>query len=317
MTRHRYSFFCCSGGDGNLGLLQRTILNGATCVILATLAGCGGGGGGSSAAPTETPTSAPTRTHTAPPPTETLQPTETSVPDTPTPRSTDTAVPTRTPTISPTSTPSPSPSPSPTHTFTPTPTPPVGPIVAAVGLADTNGTFDEPTGEDPSGRPIFGRQVGDGFLIYVEGRPGPSGLPVGDNILSSNRDDPAGRPDLQIVANRPLGDGSAEVCDKSFPDVGGVPAVTGVPFALDQPTSDAMNDLACRFRRYTEPDFACTQDRNGNFRFASLGTTLQFCSLINELDSFPAGDTVVTVRLRDTAGNVGPAVELVVRISGA
>lgn len=163
---------------------------------------------------------------------------------------------------------------------------------------------------------MFGRQGGAGFLVYVEGRPGTSGLPVATNLLSTVRDSPAGRPDLQILVSRALGDGSATVCDKAFPDDGGVPAVEPADFAEEQAVSDALNDLGCRFRVFAEPGFACTQDNNGNFRFAGVGTAVQFCSLVNDAFAFPAGDTVVTVRLRDTAGNVGPAAAIVVRVRG-
>jgi len=163
---------------------------------------------------------------------------------------------------------------------------------------------------------VFGRQVGDGFILFVEGRPGASGLPVATNLLSSVRDRPEGRPDLQIQASRALGDGSGAVCDRAFPNDGGVPAVEPPSFAVEQAISDAMNDLSCRFRMFLEPNFACTQDNNGNFRFASLGSSTQFCTLVNEAIPFPAGDTVLRVRLRDTAGNAGPVAEIVVRVRG-
>lgn len=207
-----------------------------------------------------------------------------------------------------------SPTAQPTATFTPTATHPTGPVVSSFGLADTNGTFDEPAGSDPLGRPIFGRQTGGGFLVFVEGRPGPSGLPVATNMLSSVLNSPAGRPDLQMLSSRALGDGSPAVCDNSFPGEGGVPAVQPPDFAVEQTVSDALNDLGCRFRVFSEPGFACTQDNNGNFRFATQATTVQFCSLVTDAVTFPAGDTVLTVRLRDTAGNVGPATAIVVRI---
>jgi hypothetical protein len=139
-------------------------------------------------------------------------------------------------------------------------------------------------------------------------------LPVATNVLSSVLNSPAGRPDLQLLSSRALGDGSPAVCDNSFPNEGGVPAVQPPDFAVEQAVSDALNDFGCRFRVFGEPGFACTQDNNGNFRFAGQATTVQFCSLVNDAVTFPSGDTVLTVRLRDTAGNVGPATEIVVRI---
>ena len=296
-------------------------------VALGTLllvgSGCGGGGGGGGTAPppttavptavatatsvaTATTTTVPTRTPTQALPSPTVPPSATVAPQA-------SATPTNT-LAPPTSTPSTVPTPEPTST--PTATPLTGPLVSAFGLADTNGTFDVPAGRDALGRPLFGRQFGSGFLLFVEGRPGPSGLPVATNLVSSVAGLPTGRPDLQVLVSRDLGDGSADVCDKAFPETGVVPAVDPPSFALEQEVSDALNDLACRFRLYTEPGFACTQDNNGNFLFASPGSTLQFCTLVNDAFPFPAGETVVTARVRDTAGNVGPATEIVVRITG-
>ncbi len=297
-----------------------------TVAALLWIAGCGGGSG-SGSAPTATATVAASATPTvAASATATTIATESPTPErTATPTTPATAPPTNTPPatatpVTPTAIPATAthtPAPTETPTETPTPTRPVGPLVSAFGLADTNGTFDEQAGTDPFGRPVFGRQTNSAFLIYVEGRPGASGLPVATNLLSSVRDSPVGRPDLQILSNRDLGNGSLEVCDKSFPDAGGVPAVDGADFALEQSVSDALNDLGCRFRVFTEPGFACTQDNNGNFLFESAGSTVQFCALVSDAIPFPAGDTVLTARLRDTAGNAGPAIEIVVRIRGS
>lgn len=304
-------------------------------VILVLLAaGCGGGGGGGSRA-TATPTTV-RDTPTAPVATATMTPT---IPASPTPDADPTATPTQdfepvataTPTqvvAEDTHTPAPSPTvpehtpPSetpatPTTPPPPTPTPiPVGPVVSAFGLADTSGTFDQPAGQDPQGRAVFARQVGAGFVLYVEGRPGSSGLPVALNVLSFVPGSAAGRPDLQILTSRDLGDGSSAVCDVAHPNPGGVPAVEPPDFATDVVTSDALNDLSCRFRVFEEPGFACTQDAGNNFRFVSLASTIQFCTLVNDAFAFPVGDTILTVRLRDTAGNVGEPRQIVVRIRG-
>jgi len=86
---------------------------------------------------------------------------------------------------------------------------------------------------------------------------------------------------------------------------------------MTQTMSDALNDLSCRFKLYPEADFACTQDSTGNLLFANPASTIQFCVLADENIAFPTGETVLTVRLRDTAGNVGEARQLVVRIVGA
>jgi len=258
----------------------------------------------SAPAPSATPTVAPTLTLTLTPtvpptPTRTFTPTITPIPSA---TLTLTAVPTLTL--------------SPLPTATPTQTPLTGPIVSAFGIADGSGSFNAVADTDAQGRPIFLRQAGAGFVIYVEGRPGPSHLPVGTDRLTSRPGDPTRQPDLQIESSNNLGNGSAAVCDTSFPNVGGVPGISPADFSAIQSVSDALNDWSCRFKVYAETDFACTQDSNGNFLFGSTTSTAQFCTLVNDIMTFPSGDTVLTARLLDTAGNAGPSVQLIVRVVG-
>lgn len=284
-------------------------------LVAAALSACGGGGGGARPTATRTPMA---------PATATLIPTTTPVVPTATfPVPTDTPVPPTTATEDPTPppptdtfTPQPTETSVPALTNTPTQTPLVGPVVTAFGIADSSGTFNQVAGTDAQGRSIYPRQSGSDFLIYVEGRPGPSRLPVGTNLLSTQLGNPIGQPDLQIVASRPLGNGSAAVCDKSFPDDGGVPAIDPPDFGFVQSVSDALNDFSCRFRAFSEADFACTQDNSGSFLFGNGGSTVQFCTLVNEVLTLPTGDTVLTVRLRDTAGQAGPSAQIVVRVRG-
>ena len=92
-------------------------------------------------------------------------------------------------------------------------------MVTAFGIADASGTFNSAIGTDP----IFVRHESAGFIIYVEGRPGLGGLPVGTDLLASRPGDATRQPDLQIESSHDLGNGSAEVCDNSFPNLGGVP----------------------------------------------------------------------------------------------
>jgi hypothetical protein len=54
-----------------------------------------------------------------------------------------------------------------------------------------------------------------GFLIYVEAKRGISGRAVGTVTFNSDPNDRNVLPDLQIVASRPLGNGSTDVCDIS------------------------------------------------------------------------------------------------------
>lgn len=171
-----------------------------------------------------------------------------------------------------------------------------------------------PIGEDEAGRPIFSRTSEAGFLLYIEGRPGPSQLPVGTVLFNPKRNDAQALPDLIVQVSRALGDGSEEVCDITYPRIGGVPGTRAGELGLSPSVADAVNDLACRFRAFTETDFACTQDSGANLLFRSASSTVQYCILINDALTFPPGDTIVSARLRDIGGNVGGVSEIVVRV---
>ena len=219
-------------------------------------------------------------------------------------------VPTNTPTVVPTATVLPS--------ATPTPTvgTPIGPRVSYFAVARADGAVIDPVGTTPEGVPIFTRPSGSGFYLVVEGAPGISGAPVG---LSTFREDLASLPDLQIVASRPLGDGSPAVCDND-PRGGGVPAVNPPDFGASPENIAVINDFACRFRdgeghpSGVGPADACTLFPSGDFAFVNQASTVQFCAQVSRLFAFPEGDTVLTVRLRDVLGNVGPAAQIVVRV---
>ena len=296
----------------------------AGVLVLGLLAGCssGGGGGASAPAPTATAMRPPTATGTpvatrtataiatatatspAAPPTATATGT-TALTATVTPTAVATATATETPTVTPTLTRSP----------TPTATPLTGPIITAFGVADGSGTVNESHAQDAENRPVFRTAAGDGFILFVEGRPGVSRLPVGTLRLNTDTSG-AAQPDLQLVSSNDLGQATTAVCDGDFPVRGGVPAVVPPRFDPVPAVSNALNDLACRFKVFGETDFACTQNARGNFVFADAGTVLQFCTLVNEALTFPAGDTVLSARLRDAEGNAGPTAEIVVRVGG-
>jgi hypothetical protein len=170
-----------------------------------------------------------------------------------------------------------------------------------------------------NGVPVFVRPFGHGFTIVIEGKPGPSGRPVGRNAFNSSSFDPTLRPDLQIIVSRPLGDGSLAVCDDTLPFIGGVPASQS--FALTQAISDAINDFACRFVDGSgnpggrSPPDACTRQPDGEFRFANSSSTVQFCGTIAQPFAFPTGDTTVTVQLRDSRGDLSSPASLIIRVS--
>jgi hypothetical protein len=271
------------------------------------LAACSSGSssGGSGAAATATVTDSPTATV---PPMATVPPTATASPVPPSATHTMLPPPTSTP-----EPPTPTDTVPPTATFTPTPL--IGPIVSAFGIAEGIGTFQVPAGIDDDGRPVFVPSQADGFVLYVEGRPGPSGLPVGTERRNFRAGDATSQPDLQVQSQRDLGDGSVAVCDGSFPVGGGVPGIDPPQFGPIAAVSDALNDFACRFKVFTDGDFACTQTNNGSLTYADPSSTVQFCTLISEAVTFPRGDTQVSVRLRDTAGNAGPTAAIVVRIN--
>jgi hypothetical protein len=203
-----------------------------------------------------------------------------------------------------------------TATATPTPEATIGPQVSYLGLARADGSVLEPTSVLADGTPVFVRYGGSGFFLVVEGRPGASGAPVG---LETFREDLASLPDLQIVSSRPLGNGSAEVCDNTPPG-GGVPAVEPADFSPTAEHIAAINDLACRFvdgegrHRGLGPEDACTLFPTGEYEFVNRSSTVQYCALVSRFLEFPLGETVLTVRLRDVLGNPGPPARLVVRI---
>jgi hypothetical protein len=265
---------------------------GASAALTMAVAGCGGGV--KSGAPT------PTRTLTGP----SATPTET-------PQATSTVTITRTP--RPTSTPIP--------TATPAPPPVPGGNVTFFGLAAPDDSPLNPIGVDAMGRLIFERRFGQGFVIVVEGRPGLSRAAVGFTAFNHDPDDPAVRPDLQMIVSRPLGDGSFAVCDDAFPSFGGIPSVDPPDFSELQFVSDAINDIGCRFNDGTGnpggrgAGDACTVFPDGEFHFVDALSTVQFCARVATPFSFPIGDTVVSVRLRDVMGVVGPVRQIVVRIN--
>lgn len=188
-----------------------------------------------------------------------------------------------------------------------------GPEITFLGVASADGRPATPLGRLPDGSVVYYRSSGFGFQLIVEAAPGGSGAPVGTRVFHHSRDDPNRRPDLQIQLNRPLGDGSRAVCDEY-----GVPAISPPSFAVTQFISDALNDLACRFRVTTVANLACTQDAFGRTSFLNPSSRVQFCASVGRFIEFGSGDTAVTVQLRDESGNLGYARRLVVRVgSGA
>jgi hypothetical protein len=137
--------------------------------------------------------------------------------------------------------------------------------------------------------------------------------------------DPNGAPDLQIEVSQPLGNGSATVCDNGQgtpPVFGGVPATNPPDFSDDPGVADRLNDLACRFvdgtnqmvGRTCSQFTACILGRDGQFGCENPDSKEQFCGPMGQVLAFPPGDTLVTARVRDTGGNLGPAAQLIVHV---
>ncbi len=275
---------------------------------------------------TRTPTFTATATFTTTPiftitPTRTLTVTATwTVSKTPT----TTLTPTATRTVTRTSTATPTPPPTSTRTLTPTRTKTpleTGPRVSFAAPVDPDGCSfccefacqqtPTPTPEfDPGGRRVYERSQGR-FLFIVEGARGPSNRLPGDILAPQS-----GLPDLQILVDRNLGNGSALVCDKGPPPIpnGGVPGLSSLDFTAPA-AADPMRDMACRFIIQTSGSNACTRNRNGDFAFLGSGSVKQYCFQVPESVTFPVGDTTVAVQLRDTGGTLGPRAEFVIRVS--
>lgn len=242
--------------------------------------------------------------------TEGSEPTPTRVP--PSPASTARLTPSSTATRTPT------PTPTPTATATP---PPNGPEITHFGLARADSQPLQPAGTDAAGRPIFASLLGQGMSLIVEARPGLDGRAPGRRAYNPN-----GLPDLHLIASRPLGDGNPEVCDVQSPGAGGIPAVEPLVFTDAPATVAAINDFGCRVNdgtgqmqaRAATIDACTRSDAPGGsgFGFVDRDSSVQFCLLIARPWAFPAGDTVVAARVRDTGGGLSDPVEIVVRVTG-
>lgn len=187
---------------------------------------------------------------------------------------------------------------------------PIGPIVSFIGAARADGSPAEAESVDKHGVATYLSSVGSGFMLVIEGKPGLSGLDPGRSVYSYEPDDPSKRPDLQVESSRDLGDGSPAVCDRRRPNLGGIPGIHPANFGDSKRVSDALNDFGCRFETFVESDSSCTVAATGDYAFRNKETTTQFCMIVARAWAFPVGDTVLTVRLRDTEGNLGPPKQL-------
>lgn len=177
-----------------------------------------------------------------------------------------------------------------------------GPIVTFFGAVSLQGV-PVPCSEVLEHTPVCPVASGTGFYLIAEGRPGSA--PVGMSTFN-----PDGLPDLQIQTEHSLGNGSPAVCDSQLPSLGGVAPVSPPDLAFSDP--GPVNDFACRFS--TDP---CTLNPFGEAIFLDFRSTIQFCATIDSLIGFASGDTRVSLRLRDTNGNLSSVRQIIVRVAGA
>jgi hypothetical protein len=260
------------------------------------------------------PTITPTSTNSFP---LSLTPTATR-----TPTITRTSTNTHTVTRTPTRTTTPTPRHTPTVTRTPTPTVPPEPVITFFGVTRADDTQVFPVDVSSEGFSIFERpSSGYNFSIVIEARPGGTHTALGTTAFNSNVNDPTVLPDLQIEVSQPLGENpTAAVCDEQGSNQGGVPPITPPDFSPIQSIANAINDLACRFKNETGSPGgrtmnSCVQFPDGSYAFVDGSSTVQFCGFINKPIRFPVGETLVSARVRDLAGNVSHEAHMVIRIA--
>lgn len=186
----------------------------------------------------------------------------------------------------------------------------IGPDITFFGAARADGTTVEPQSVDKKGIPTYVSAVGSGFMLVVETKPGLSGFEPARRVFAYVPGDPTTRPDLEIEATRNMGDGSLAVCDRSRPNIGGIPGIDPPSFQETQRISDAINDLACRFETFIQSDSSCTQNKNGDYSFVNKDSMTQFCMIVARAWAFPVGETLLSVRVRDSEGNPGPVKQI-------
>jgi hypothetical protein len=193
-------------------------------------------------------------------------------------------------------------------------------VITYFGVTRSDDTLLAPAGISNEGVPIFERFFGSGFSLVIEARRGGTNTPLERSTFDWSPVEPDRLPGLQVLVSNPLGNGSPGVCDDQQPAAGGVPATQPPDFEPTQETANAVNDLSCRFkdglglRQGRDTLDACTTTGDGTFAFVDRTTNLQYCGLMNEPLAFPAGDTVVTARIRDEANNISLPRQIIIRI---
>ena len=85
-----------------------------------------------------------------------------------------------------------------------------------------------------------------------------------------------------------------------------------------QEISDALNDLGCRFVDGSgntvgrSAQQACILGDDGELSFVSSQSQIQYCATISMPLAFPKGDTLLTVRIRNTSGISGDVKQIII-----
>jgi hypothetical protein len=165
---------------------------------------------------------------------------------------------------------------------------------------------------DGSGRRIYQVDFGQ-LLIVVEGVKGSSGQAVGQSTLPGSDN----LPDIQIETTRKLDDGTQSWCVNGGL-VGGVPGVDPPDFTPENPPgllTSALTNFACQFEYHADGSQCTWAGDTTNVRFVNSASKAQFCDLMSADAPFNPGDSIVTVRLRDSGGNTGPTAQIIVRVN--
>jgi hypothetical protein len=195
-------------------------------------------------------------------------------------------------------------------------------VITFFGVTNGDDTLVSPVGAAEDGTPIYERPAYN-FSLVIEGRPGGTKSPIGTSTFNWDPSDPSALPYLLIEASEPLGaNPTTAVCDDTPGNLGGVPATDPPDFSLTQSVADVINDFACRFkdgagtRNGRVADDACTlfPDDPQPYHYVNSRSTIQFCGLITAPIAFPVGDTRVTARVRDVAGNRSAPSIIIIRV---
>ena len=156
--------------------------------------------------------------------------------------------------------------------------------------------------------------------LVVEGRTGTSGLNPAFNTHPTSPPAADGRPDLQLEVSMATGNGNPIPDCSSSPNLDGIPAIEPPNFGPGDAITNALLDFSCRFagNSVTSP---CLLTSDGSSivgssiqGFPNGVPTVQYCDDVALGQRFLAGPTILTIRLRDSAMNLGPPYQIVIQV---